>query len=529
MSISRTPVKLLSYLLVVALFLMSQSVLDVQAQSTTLTLKPVADSYVYQSNPSTNYGSNTALRLDGSPVMRSYLRFNLSGLNGQPVTSAKLRLYANSSSSVGLNVNTLADNSWQESNITYANAPAPGSLIKAAGKFSKSTWVTVDITSYVQSEGSINLVLTAKDNTAINLSSREAGSKAPQLVVVYGVANPPTATATKTANPPTRTPTRTVVPPTNTPTRTAPPPTNTPTRTTLPPTDTPAVPSKTPTRTVTASPTTPSGDYQPAFPIRAAFYYPWFPEAWNQQGMNPFTNYHPSLGYYDSSDTSIIKQHIAAMQYGNIQAGIASWWGQGSKTDGRVSTILSATAGTNFRWALYYENESQGDPSASQITKDLTYIRDHYGNDPSYLRVNGRFVIFVYAFDNDGCGMADRWKQGNTVNAYVVLKVFPGYASCASQPDGWHQYSPAVATDSQGSYSYAISPGFWKAGDPVRLARDFNRWKSNIKSMVASSARFQLVETFSEWGEGTTVESAQEWSSASGYGQYLDALHTNGN
>ena len=45
----------------------------------------------------------------------------------------------------------------------------------------------------------------------------------------------------------------------------------------------------------------PSGsDPQPGFPIRAAFYYPWFPEGWNQQGYNPFTNYHPSLGYYSA-------------------------------------------------------------------------------------------------------------------------------------------------------------------------------------------------------------------------------------
>jgi acid phosphatase type 7 len=47
--------------------------------------------------------------------------------------------------------------------------------------------------------------------------------------------------------------------------------------------------------------------------------------------------------------------------------------------------------------------------------------------------------------------------------------------------------------------------------------------------MVASNANWQLVTTFSEWGEGTIVEPAAEWVSASGYGQYLDALHTNGN
>jgi hypothetical protein len=74
--------------------------------------------------------------------------------------------------------------------------------------------------------------------------------------------------------------------------------------------------------------------------------------------------------------------------------------------------------------------------------------------------VKGKFVVFVYAAGNDACGMADRWKQANTVGAYVVLKVFPGFASCASQPDSWHQYSPAVASDQQGQHELQHQPGF---------------------------------------------------------------------
>jgi hypothetical protein len=269
-------------------------------------------------------------------------------------------------------------------------------------------------------------------------------------------------------------------------------------------------------------------DTQPSFPIRAAFYYPWFPEAWNQQGFNPFTNYNPSLGFYDASQ-GVTRQHIAAMQYGGIQAGIASWWGQGSQTDSHIPGLLQAAAGTDFRWSIYYENESQGDPSVSQLTNDLTYLRDKYGNDPSFLRINGRFVVFVYADGADACGMADRWKQANTVGAYIVLKVFSGYRNCASQPDSWHQYSPAVAADSQRGFSYAIAPGFWKKGDAVRLARDLNRWNQNVRDMIASGAPWQLVTTFNEWGEGTSVESAKEWETGSGFGSYLDALHNNGN
>jgi hypothetical protein len=266
-----------------------------------------------------------------------------------------------------------------------------------------------------------------------------------------------------------------------------------------------------------------------SFPIRAAFYYPWFPQSWKQSGMDPFTHYHPSLGYYSEDDATVIQKQIAAMQYGKIQAGIASWWGQGHFTDGRIPALLQAGEKAGFHWALYAESEGQGDPSVEAIRSDLEYIRDKYASSPAYLKINGHFVVFVYADPNDGCGMADRWKQANTVGAYVVLKVFSGYRNCASQPDAWHQYAPAKATNQQGNFGFTISPGFWKATEAnPRLARDLNQWGLDIQAMIASHANFQLITTFNEWGEGTSMESSTDWESPSGYGLYLDALHYDG-
>ena len=262
-------------------------------------------------------------------------------------------------------------------------------------------------------------------------------------------------------------------------------------------------------------------DVQPGFPIRAAFYYPWFPEAWNQQGFNPFTKYHPALGFYDSSSTAVIQSHIASMQAAGLTAGISSWWGQGTPTDGRVSTLL-ANAGS-FRWALYYETEGTTDPSIAQIHADLAYIATNYGAQTAYLRVIGRPVVFVYGAGDDGCGMADRWKAANVgINAYIDVKVFGGYRTCASQPDSWHQYSPAVARVDQAGYSYVISPGFNKRSEAApRLPRDLARWVTDVAAMKASGEPWQLVTTFSEWGEGTQVEASTEFGNA-----YLDALGT---
>jgi len=268
----------------------------------------------------------------------------------------------------------------------------------------------------------------------------------------------------------------------------------------------------------------------PQLPLRAIFYYPWFPNAWTQKGIYPYTHYSPSLGFYDSGNATIIQQHIAAMQYGRIDAGILSWWGQGHYTDGRVSAILAATAGYNFHWAIYHEGESQGNPTVSEIKADLLYLRDQYSQNQAFLKLDGRFVVFVYADAADGCDMVTRWIQANSaeINAYIVLKVFPGYKACSSQPQNWHQYSPAIAVDHQIGYSYTISPGFWKVGETPRLERDLARWNQNVRDMVASGAPLQLVTTFNEWGEGTSLESTLEWNSSSGFGVFLDALHNNG-
>jgi hypothetical protein len=271
-----------------------------------------------------------------------------------------------------------------------------------------------------------------------------------------------------------------------------------------------------------------AADPQPAFPIRAAFVYPWFPEAWNQGGTNHYSNYTPSAGWYDSSSPGVIASEIGTMRYAGMEAGIASWWGQGSATDSRVPLLLQGAAGTPFRWSLYYEREGSSDPTVAQLSSDLGYIAANYGANASYLRVNSKPVIFVYGDGADGCGMVDRWSQANAGRFYVVLKVFPGYKTCASQPQSWHQYAPAVASDSQAGYSYAISPGFYKKGETApRLARDPARWTANVQAMKASNEPWQLVTTFNEWGEGTAVESAQQWASYSGYGTYLDTLHQN--
>lgn len=476
--------------------------------SASIGLAPVADAYVTSASPNSNYGKSQSLRIDTAPAtVRSYVQFDLGGA-GNAVVKATLRVYAGSSSNSGFQVGAVAASSWTESTITYANSPAVGAALAWSGTMKSSTWVAVDVTALVKNQQMVTFSITGIGTTAIRLLSRESGSTAPQLEIELTGAPASTATVASTTPTAVATTTPTAVATTTTAAATA--------TTVATPPPTSAAPSGGTTRA------------QPSFPMRGAFYYPWFPEAWKQGGVYPYTNYEPSLGYYNGGDMQVVRQHIAAMQYGNIEMGISSWWGQGHQTDNKFPTLLRAADGTAFRWSLYYEAEGSVDPTITQISSDLTYLNTKYGSDPSALRIDGRLVVFVYADALDSCGMVDRWKTANTVGVYVVLKVFGGYRDCVNQPDGWHQYGPASAASQQDLYSYSISPGFSLYGEAVRLGRDLARWNQNIRDMVASGARFQLVTTFNEWGEGTPVESATQWATPSGYGAFLDALHENG-
>ena len=158
-----------------------------------ITLAPAADSYVDSANPTANFGGKPALRVDGSPVVRSYLRFDLRPVGGA-IIQARLRIYANSASTSGISVAPVSSSSWTETGITFANAPAAGNVFATTGAVSAGRWQELDVTGLAQGGGLLSLALGTPGATAISLASREAGANAPQLVIYTVVA--PTATPT---------------------------------------------------------------------------------------------------------------------------------------------------------------------------------------------------------------------------------------------------------------------------------------------------------------------------------------------
>jgi PKD repeat protein len=168
--------------------------------TTTITLNPVADSYTNTGSPTTNYGGNISLRV-GTTVFRSYLRFDLSGVSGT-ITAASLRVFANSSQSVGYSVYRVADTTWGESTITANNQPPfDASSSGASGPIVGGTWTSVGVTTLAAAgEGGLMSVGLSTTASQTNLASRESATK-PQLVLtVLGGAPPPPPPAPPTAS-----------------------------------------------------------------------------------------------------------------------------------------------------------------------------------------------------------------------------------------------------------------------------------------------------------------------------------------
>lgn len=151
------------------------------AATSTLTFPAEADTYVSSRTSGRNFGSISALRIDGSPDVRSFLRFDLGALE-LPVSQATLRLFAASTNADGIDVHGVSTESWEETTLTFRNKPKVLSVTDSTGPIRGGTWVEWDVTSLLRGTDPVSLALTSTSSTATKLMSRESSSP-PQLVI----------------------------------------------------------------------------------------------------------------------------------------------------------------------------------------------------------------------------------------------------------------------------------------------------------------------------------------------------------
>ena len=186
-------------IVLVGLFLLPSIGVVKAAETSQVIFIPIADAYISQTSSSTNYGGSNQLRIDGSPLVYSYLRFNVSGLRGRPISKVVFQIFANSNLSGGYQVHLVSDNTWGENTITYANAPSFNNTITTSGNIISGQWIQVDITSMVLEEGLISLALTDSKGTAVSFASHETNATSPQLIVSVNESAAPSNTPSLTS------------------------------------------------------------------------------------------------------------------------------------------------------------------------------------------------------------------------------------------------------------------------------------------------------------------------------------------
>jgi len=169
-------------------------------------ITPSADAYTNSAAPTTNYGANVLLAVDGA-TEAAYIQFNLASIpttyTSADITKATLKLYVNTVPTAGSFNVDYVNGTWAENTISHNLAPALGTTIGASVPITtadKNQFILIDVTAAVQAwlSGTPNdgIALVANGTFNATFDSKENGSTshAPELDIVFaGIAGVTTA------------------------------------------------------------------------------------------------------------------------------------------------------------------------------------------------------------------------------------------------------------------------------------------------------------------------------------------------
>jgi len=183
-------------MLVIALFAMMAGSLA-PASAATTTLPASADAFVLSTSPNANRGGALALKVRSGTKI-TYMRFNVPALSGgETISAATLRVFATTSSKCTLGVEVLraANDTWGEKTIKWSNQPGPTGPVLASATWTPTGYKDFNVTAAVTGGGPVSFLIRhavgCNATGDVSLTSREAASNQPQLVVDTTVSGPP--------------------------------------------------------------------------------------------------------------------------------------------------------------------------------------------------------------------------------------------------------------------------------------------------------------------------------------------------
>ena len=224
-------------------------------------------------------------------------------------------------------------------------------------------------------------------------------------------------------------------------------------------------------------------------PQIGAYYYPWWGNPNNphwddgllRHELEPY-NQEPMLGEYFNQNMTVINQHLEwAQQYGITQF-IAAWFGPNGFGDRTIRDYLmtraeerrslSSSSSQEVRIGLLYESPSRLKRDASDnkvyfnnatnnaqtLLDDFKYLAQNYFHRPSYLKYNGKPVVYLYlarSFRGDYASAFDQMRSviRDTYNYELYLVADVVYWG-APDPDYIRVFDAITAYNMHGPVKY---------------------------------------------------------------------------
>jgi glycoprotein endo-alpha-1,2-mannosidase len=142
-------------------------------------------------------------------------------------------------------------------------------------------------------------------------------------------------------------------------------------------------------------------------PMVGAYYYPWYGTFAGGHDVRQSTRGHltpqqlPSSGVYSSRNATTISNHIDQSHQGNIDFWAMSWWGPSSAENTTIrDSILAHPRASEMEYAIHYESTGRlgtfENPNYGNLIPDFRYMANNYFQNPNYLEIDGRPVVFMY-------------------------------------------------------------------------------------------------------------------------------------
>ncbi len=270
-----------------------------------------------------------------------------------------------------------------------------------------------------------------------------------------------------------------------------------------------------------------------------AFYYGWY-GAGEHKTLDDAPDM-PLGGPYDSLDPAVIARHVAEAREAGLTGLIASWWGQGDRTDQQLPHLLDAAAGLHV--SAYIEQGT----TPETLGRDILYLYRTCGSHAAWLKLDGRPVIFLYDRVLQTLGI-DGWQKARALveaaapGALAFVATGNGPKQIAERApyfDGLHIYDMPFYLAEKHMFDWLWRLEFYhnwvkaqnglhvttatvmagyndsKIGGrppprPIVDRRNGQTFRDLWSAAISADPDWLLIVSFNEWHEGSEIEPSQQ-------------------